>query len=201
VTTRLPLMWGQINDGIEPEYLGTDVPRLATYVQGLSGCELDRRLADQLPDWDTFQGPADDPDASTLGIALRPGLMTVQDVFWVPLTTRHRVLIVRADYQGGPLSLFTTKRPSRAHADLWPAYDSALGKVLRGERVVAGGHDANEPDSPALQTATRMTWTAPHDTSIVGTLTSSNVGVLACTQLPATGEHAPVLTWLRVPTL
>jgi hypothetical protein len=198
-------MWGQINDGIEPEYPGSDVLRLASYVQGFSGCELDRRLADQLPGWLSFQGPEDDPDISTLGIAIAPGLMLVQEVFWVPLTTRHHVLIVRAGYQGCPLSLFTTKRPSRAHADLWPIYDDALGKALRSERqqgrAVGGGLDANEPDSPALQTATRMTWTAPHDTSIVGTLTSSNVGVLACTQLPATGEHAPVLTWLRVPTL
>lgn len=49
--------------------------------------------------------------------------------------------------------------------------------------------------------ATRLTWTAPHDASVVGLLTSSNVGVLACTQLPATGEHAPVLGWLLVPLL
>jgi hypothetical protein len=201
------LIIGELNDGIEPEFPGTDIPRLSQYVQVIFGQELDRQLSEQLPDWETFQGDAENPDVSALGMAIKPGLMEIESVKWTRLGTWAipsrgvGVLVVRANFQGCPLSLFTTKRPANAHAENRPTFDRNLGKVLRSEqnlsRRVLGGLDANEANSPALQSATRCVWTPPFSTSIVGFLTS-HVEILGVAGLPADGEHPPTVGLVQV---
>lgn len=213
MTTRLPLMVAQLNDGIEPQFPGSQVVETMKHAQVGLFDELDRDLDEQLLDaqvahFDCYQGPLG-TERGALGIVIETGLMApVAAPIWTPLTAgryTHPVLVLRVDYNGCPLSLFTTKRPGKAHAALWPEFNHNLRQVARAERalgrVVIGGLDADAPDDADLQTQTRLTWTAPHDGSIVGILTSWNVQVLACTQLVATGEHPPVLVWVRVPQL
>jgi hypothetical protein len=87
---REVLIVGELNDGLEPQYPTTDVPRLTAAsgkVEVLFGQELDRHMGDQLPGWTCFQGNADDPDNGDVGLGIRNGLMDITDVFWVNLAT------------------------------------------------------------------------------------------------------------------
>jgi hypothetical protein len=203
VTARQPLTLGQLNDGIEPQFPTSDIPDLTAIAQVTFDCEIDRDLATQAPQHVCIQGSADDADRHQLGVTIQRGLMTVQTVTWTALTPRHWVLVVRADFHGTPVSLFTTKRPGRAHMELWPSYDTALAGVLRAEvdadRIVPGGLDANEgPPAGLLSKLPGFVWTPPYPGAVVGFLTHG-VQMLAVSHLQGTGEHPPLVALARVP--
>lgn len=203
MTTRQPLTLGQLNDGIEPQFPSSDIPDLTAIAQVTFDCELDRDLTTQVSAHDCIQGPADDPDRHRLGITILRGLMTVQNVTWTALTPRNWLLLVHADFRGTPVSLFTTKRPGRAHMELWPTFDTALAGVLRAEvdagRVVPGGLDANEgPPAGLLTKLPGFAWTPPYPGAVVGFLTHG-VQMLAVSHLQGTGEHPPLVALARVP--
>jgi hypothetical protein len=207
---REVLIVGELNDGLEPQYPTTDVPRLSGKVEVLFGQELDRHMGDQLPGWTCFQGNADDPDNGDVGLGIRNGLMDITDVFWVNLATWKAgggmaVLVVRADYLGCELSLMSTKRPAPGRADKWPIWNANFAKVVAAERKISRiplcGMDANHSTPLDLTAATGMTWSAPWDTSVVGILSSVKIQTVATTFLnpSVTGEHPPVVSVLRVP--
>lgn len=210
MAARETLLLGELNDGSEPQFPSSDVVRTCLFCQILFGQELDRRLAAQLPDWWSEQGAEDDLDNSGIGLAIKPGVGTVQNFYWVRLGTWAKpdrgvqALVVHFDYQGCPLALISTKRPAKSHADNWPTFDDNLGDLILRERHDRGripivGLDANSANDPALRAATRLTWYAPYPTSIVGFLMPTSISVLATTRLMSTGEHAPVISMVRVP--
>jgi hypothetical protein len=203
--TNYPLMFGQLNDGREPQFPVSDVKPLMAQCQGAAFCELTDRLDHVLPSYITCQGPADDPYKSALGVALAVELFVFQELDWTDLVgdNRHPALIVRVLYQNAPMSIVSTKRPSLAHADLWPEFDRNLKAVLRGER--ANGRfesawlDANEKGAVKLELNTNRFWAAPFEDSMVGGLVRGSGVVRGAAALPTHGEHAPVLVWLKVP--
>jgi hypothetical protein len=204
--TNYPLMFGQLNDGRESQFPVSDVKPLMAQCQGAAFCELTDRVDQVLPGYITCQGPVDDPDKSALGIALDVSLFVQEGApVWVDLTqdSRHPALLVRAKYQGTKMSIISTKRPSLAHADLWPEFDRNLKMLLRSER--ANGRfetawlDANEKGAIKLELNTSRYWAAPFEDSMVGGLVHGSSVIRGSAALPSHGEHAPVLVWLKVP--
>lgn len=205
--THQPLIVGQLNDGIEQRYPGTDVVRLSRYVQVILGVELDRRLSQQLPGWICIQGDVDTPNADK-GIAIAPGLMSVVDIAWQPVnpwTKRpgNAALVVQANFLGTPLSLLTAHRPTSKQAQYLSGFDQALGAVIKAEkkagRVPITGIDCNDFDPTALTEASDCTWASPYATCVCGLLLPSNVEQIGITWLSKTGEHPPVIDLLKVP--
>lgn len=198
---REPLVLGQLNDGSEPEYPTTDVPRILPLVQGLLGVELDRDMGGQVPsDWATTQH-------GSVGITVHP-LLVVASTFVMPMSTWQKTpdnfaVVVRADYQGCSLSLISCKRPAPAHMQNWPEWDTNLASLVGRERglgqIPAVGLDANQADPLSLAHLTSLVWHPPRDTSVVGFLFSTKIQVLATTAMTSTGEHPPVISMVRVP--
>jgi hypothetical protein len=198
---RAPLYLGQLNDGIEADYPTTDVPALLPFVHVLLGVELDRDLDDQKPNgWWAIQ-------AGSVGIAGSP-LLALESSYGMPLSTWQKTptnlaVVTRVDYRGCPLSLISCKRPGKAHADTWPTWDANLAALVKAEerigQVPGVGLDTNEADPKDLAAQVGLAWHAPTDTSMVGLLLSPRLTHLATTSLPATGEHAPVVSVVRAP--
>jgi hypothetical protein len=209
------LILGQLNDGIEAAYPGTDVRRLASYVQGLLGVEMDRRLGDVLPRWWSEQGTPG-ADSAGVGVAVAPdSALQVTDHQWVELVspsdtgryTERQALVVRADFYGCPLTLLSAHRPVQMRVDTRPEFDANLTALIAGERaagrVTIAGVDLNTARADAAAVAARcgMLWVPPYLGSIVGFLIGRGVSVIGVAALRKDGEHPPVVAMLRVPLL
>jgi hypothetical protein len=201
-------MFGQLNDGREPQFPVSDIPFIMKQCQGAAFCELTDSLTTVLPRHLCFQGAPTNPDQNGIGVALDFDLFELDSkpMEWVELAgPRHPALIVRVRYQNAAMSIVSTKRPGLAHADLWNEFDRNLKIVLRGER--ASGRfetawmDANEKGATKLQLNTNRYWAAPFDDSMVGGLVPGWGVIRGSAALPTHGEHAPVLVWLKVPVL
>jgi len=205
MTHHYPIVVGQLNDGQEARYPGTDVPALSRIAQVIIGVELDRRLSDQLPSWKCYQGEAGTTRADK-GVAFRAGSgMTVEQegVFWWPTSGKGESLVLRVDYQGSPLSFITAHRPIAKQQTARLAFDPALVALFKSEkqegRVPIIGIDCNQASPPTLIEPMGAQWVVPYPTSIVGLLVPKSVQVSGCVALPKTGEHPPVVAMMKVP--
>lgn len=199
---HIPIIVGQLNDGLESKYPGTDVPALSRYVQVILGVELDRRLESQLPEWTCVQGDSGTSRADK-GIAIAPDLMTFKESEWKPTSGKGEALIVRADFQGSPLSFITAHRPVAKQQAARGIFDSSMVAMFKGERrsgrVPIIGIDCNESVPSTLIDPMNAQWVVPYPVSIVGFLVPQGVDVAGCVALQKTGEHPPVVSLMKVP--
>jgi hypothetical protein len=134
VLRREVITLGTINDGIEADFPGSDVPRYRGLVKALFVQETDRDVAAQMPD------------------------------YWV--------------YQDGMFAICLLRNANLA---------------------VMGGIDLNSSSALSISDETKLSWYPPYRSSIVGLLASGSVFIDGVNQMPATGEHAPVVALGRVP--
>jgi hypothetical protein len=207
---RQPIFLGQLNDGIETQFAGSDVKEHCKFAQALGCVELDRRLSDQVPSRKNIQGDPGDR-TETIGFSLLPGLVTVESVDWPEIVTPYptdkpvsfKALVVRVNYNGFRMSWISTKRPVEGKPAQRGEFDRRLTALKRNE--VDFGYsptifiDANEPDPEELAGFLGMSWNAPFADSVVGIFTHFKMNVLAVTSLPKSGEHRPVILVATVP--
>lgn len=200
---REPLIVGTLNDGLEPLYSGTDVPRIAKYAQVLFLQELDRNLSDQLPGWWTRQGDRE------MGLAIKPGLMDVESSFQVALSpwSTHVIksaMVARVKYNGTSLTFISAHRPTKDSPNMG-AYNQALSSLINTERSlgreVIVGMDANGGGTDSIQSASHTLWYGPNDYSVDGFLITRRVAPVGIpVRLHKEGEHYPVIFTVTIPS-
>lgn len=202
--THHPLIIGQLNDGQESKYPGSDVAELDYYTQLQIDVELTNSLDETLLDHVTFQGEAGTNDFDK-GIAIMPGLMFVSNAFWVPMNNKNNALVVRTRFKGTALSLIAAHRPIEAMAENRVDFDNSLLALWKKEKQAGSipmvGIDTNDPNPLKLVTALNAKWIRPFSVSICGFLLPQNVDVYGCVSLPKTGEHPPVIALTKVPII
>lgn len=201
--THHPLVIGQLNDGMEPGFPGSDVAELAKYTQLQIDVELTDPLRDLLPpNYITIQG-AKGTDEFSKGVAIMPDLMDISTPFWVPMSNKNNALVVRTKFKGKTFSLIAAKRPIAEHPDNVAAFDKSLISLWHTERVVGSvpivGIDVNDKNPSALYLALNARWIRPFNVSICGFLLPMGVDVYGCVSLPKPGEHPPVIALTKVP--
>jgi len=206
-----PVMFGEINDGLETQYPTTDVPHVGQHARFIFGQELDHRMEDQLPNHKCVQGTDTFGDKTT-GVAwLDDGTTKLDGFYWPQLVTPHPTtketddlgLVVRLTYLGVKLSLISAHRPLATMTTQREEFDKNLLAVIKTERGMSRfpliGIDTNEASPSALATKLNMHWVTPMSAYITGVFVPNQFAVLGKTNLVKTGEHAPVLVWVRLP--
>jgi hypothetical protein len=195
VLRREVITLGTINDGIEADFPGSDVPRYRGLVKALFVQETDRDVAAQMPDYWVYQD-------GMFAICLDREI-SVKSHWTVPMGGKFLLLIAVGKYRGADVAFFSTKRPAASRSELWPAFNSNMADVIRPLRnanlAVMGGIDLNSSSALSISDETKLSWYPPYRSSIVGLLASGSVFIDGVNQMPATGEHAPVVALGRVP--